>query len=184
MATSHLKNTVPGELTDELMEFCVSISAEQPRFVPSRPQFGAKASTCFDNVARHVAREDGRLVCGWAVWHLPGYYFEAEHHGVWEKPSRELVDVSPQINRSRSILFLPDPTSPYDPTNFRSNILQPERGSDLGERIVNLANRRNEILDSYRAGGRTGAEISVADAIELELVESQLASLGSLVGGQ
>lgn len=185
MSRSRHLNTVPRELTDDLIDFCASISAEPPQFVPSRPILAAKPGFCFDNVARQVRRKAGGVVCGWAIWHLRGAYFEAEHHGVWQHPSGQLVDVSPQINRARRILFLPDTAAPHDPLNFRSNILQAEPGSSFGQRIVEIASRRNAIIDSYRSGGKRSAVFTDAHAAELETIEEEITELvSSRAGGR
>jgi len=174
---SRVPNTVPREVKPELLDFCSSISSEQPRFVPSRPTFGAKPGFCFDNVQRHRSRKGGEVACGWAIWHFRGAYFEAEHHGVWCSPAGALMDVSPQLNGSRQILFLPDPSAPYDPLQFRSNILRAESGSALGEEIVAVASRRNQILDTYREGGAREALVSDEDQAQLTVLQQQLQAL-------
>jgi hypothetical protein len=51
-------------------------------------------------------------VSGWAIWTVPGIYLEAEHHGVWQNKRGDLIDVSPQMNAGRRLLFLPDPNVP------------------------------------------------------------------------
>lgn len=130
-----------------------------------------------DNVAAHVEQNGGGVEYGWAVWHLRGAYFEAEHHGVWRDLNGQLIDVSPQVNDYSRILFLPDPAAVYEATTFRSNKLQAEPGSLAGAKIVELAGRRYRILDSYRPGGASLATLSWSDQFQIAMIEDQLRSL-------
>lgn len=118
-----MPDTLPRTVTAEIGAFCRTIAEGDPVFVRCRPDNDAVASECFDNVARKVARAGGSVVSGWAIWNTPGVYLEAEHHGVWRRRTGELVDVSPQPNLPRRILFLPDPAAVYDPLAHRDNVL-------------------------------------------------------------
>ncbi|QQK03787.1 hypothetical protein JFN94_06390 [Burkholderia anthina] len=73
----------------------------------------ALVDECFPNVALEVERSGGRQVLGWALWELPGIYFEAEFHAVWEKPDGTLVDITPKKESTSRILFLRDPNAIY-----------------------------------------------------------------------
>jgi hypothetical protein len=148
-----MADTVPSKITERLLAFCRTVAPTRPRFIPSKPSTDAQPSACFDNTERKVERAGGSLVCGWAIWSLPGVYYEAEHHGVWQNRRGAFIDVSPQINGSRRILFLPDPEAAYDPLSYRSNILQAATNDPLATEFVELANRRNQIQDGYREGG-------------------------------
>jgi hypothetical protein len=167
-------DTVPSRMTERLLAFCRSLSPHPPKFIPSKPSADAQASACFDNVARKVSRAGGSLVCGWAIWRLPGVYFEAEHHGVWRNRRGELIDVSPQINGARRILFLPDPEAAYDPLEHRSNILRPASDDPLALEFVQLGNRRNVIQDAYRQGGARLAVFTSPDQRELAQIQIRL----------
>jgi hypothetical protein len=170
-------DTVPSKITEPLLAFCRTISPHPPKFIPSRPSADAQASACFDNVGRKVSRAGGSIACGWAIWRLPGVYFEAEHHGVWRNRRGELVDVSPQINGARRILFLPDPEVQYDPLGYRSNVLQPASDDPLAVEFVQLANRRNAIQDAYREGGVRMAVFSSSDQRELAEIQLRLQAI-------
>lgn len=146
-------DTLPKRLTPPLLAFCATISSERPAFIPSRPSSDAHPGHCFDNVARKIERSRGNIAYGWAIWHLPGAYYEAEHHGVWRKRSGELVDVSPQFNGYPKILFLPDPGAVYDPHAFRSNRLAPDGADSRSIDITGLVRERYEVLDACRARG-------------------------------
>jgi hypothetical protein len=162
-------DTVPRRVTARIVEFCSTLSPETPRFIKSHPSADAVQGHCFDNVGRKIERAGGSVQYGWAIWHLPGLYLEAEHHGVWRKRSGELVDVSPQINGTRRILFLPDVAAIYDPMNIRSNVIVADRSDDLdASALVSAMLCRNEILDGYRAGGALAAFIRDEDQREMD----------------
>ena len=105
-------DTVPRTINEPLLAFCDIIAPRRPKFIPSKPSADAQPSACFDNAARKVERAGGSLVSGWAIWTVPGIYLEAEHHGVWQNKRGDLIDVSPQMNAGRRLLFLPDPNVP------------------------------------------------------------------------
>lgn len=127
-------------------------------FIRSKASSDAQLGYCFDNVARKIERAGGTTACGWAVWHFPGAYFEAEHHGVWRKRSGELVDVSPQYNTYPKILFLPDPTAVYDPLSFRSNQVVADGEAPRSIEVVALMRERYAVLDACRARSAAGPD--------------------------
>lgn len=170
-------DTVPEKISALLLDFCHTIASGRPRFIPSKPSADAETSACFDNVARKVERAGGSLASGWAIWSVRGIYFEAEHHGVWRNRRGELVDVSPQPNSGRRILFLPDPDAPYDPLKHRSNVLRPASDDPRAIEFVELANRRNEIQDAYREGGNRIALFTLSDQRELGEIQRRLERL-------
>lgn len=167
-------DTVPKMLTPELRQFCAQLSPNRPRFVKSRPVPDAKFGECFNNVARAVLARGGSTVYGWAIWHLKGAYFEAEHHGIWQKKSGDWLDVTPQVNGFRKIVFLPDPDAIYDPINFRLNVMQSVAGSAIGQKIVAASLRRNSILARYRAGGVRVATLSEEDNAEVNRLLAEI----------
>ena len=160
-----------------MLAFCRTIAPSRPTFIPSKPSADAQPSACFDNVARKLERAGGSVAAGWAIWSVPGIYFEAEHHGVWRNRRDELVDVSPQPNSGRRILFLPDPDAPYDPMKHRSNILRPASEDPRAIEFVGLANRRNQIQDAYREGGNRIALFTLSDQRELGEIQRRLERL-------
>lgn len=166
--------TVPKRITPELLSFCATISRETPVFIRSTPAADAEPAWCFDNVMRTIARAGGERVFGWAIWHIPGLYFEAEHHGVWRSPEGELVDVSPQLGNATQILFLPDPGAVYDPTNFRPNIIADAGGDAIASEFVSMAARRIAIQHSYRTDEHFAPDYSEQDQRELDRIQVRL----------
>ena len=94
-------NTVPRTLTPALLQFCAFISRGEPVFIPSVPVRRAATSFCFENVARRVEEKGGLIAYGWAIWHMPGLYFEAEHHAVGESACCSSLTMAPSTTRSR-----------------------------------------------------------------------------------
>lgn len=176
-------NTVPGAISAEVKAFCVSIAPSRPMYIRSKPFRTATPSACFDNVSSKIARAGGSMVCGWAIWTVPGVCFEAEHHGTWRSRAGEIIDVTPQPNEARRILFLPDDAAPYDPQAHRSNIIRPVEGNPLAAEFVELANRRNAILDAYRAGGNRVALLTVSDQRDLDQIQVRMLRLWGLLTG-
>jgi len=176
-----MPNTVPKSVTEELRAFCRSIASGTPVFVRCRPDADAVPSECFDNVARKVGRAGGSMLPGWAIWTISGAYHEAEHHGVWRRRSGELIDVSPQPNLPKRILFLPDPTAVYNPLAHRDNVLVAASDDPAAVEFVSLGNRRNAIHGAYRKGGNRLALLTLSDQKELGWIEQRLRELGPLV---
>lgn len=160
-------NTVPGSITSSILEFCRSIAPNEPAFIISVPLRRSATSFCFENVDRKIARNGGSKVFGWAIWHIPDRYFEAEHHAVWRNKNGGLIDVSPQMGQRRRMLFLPDPSAVYDPKCPRPNVLAPDGTSPEALEFVQLGNQRNALLMRCRIPG--SAEIRLFDADQNEL---------------
>lgn len=174
--------TLPRVLTARLLEFCRSISAEQPRFIASRPSKDALLDYCYDNVSRKISRAGGSLVCGWAIWQTKGVYFDAVHHCVWRKRSGETLDVSPQQNNYNKILFLHDETSAFDPLNVRDSLFAPDSDDPLALEFVFLAKRRTQIHNSYKSGGAMFAFFSNADQAELDQLNGRMGEIMRMLG--
>jgi hypothetical protein len=147
--------------------------------VKSKPNGKSKQSHCFDNVARQIKRRRGSVAYGWAIWHWPGKYFEAEHHGVWRSPGGILLDVSPQLDGRRGILFLPDPTAVYDPLAPRSNILEAEGDDPIANEFVDAGRECLAIMHKYRKLGIAQPLSSVADDLRILQLRMRMETLSA-----
>jgi hypothetical protein len=104
---------VPDSNEPAVAEFCQTIKAgQQPVYVPVKTAADAKPSDCYFNVDAKIKAAGGSIEYGWALWHYPGKFIEAEHHAVWVSPEGDRVDVSPHTT-GEQILFLPDPEMDY-----------------------------------------------------------------------
>lgn len=167
-------NTVPRAVTPALLEFCGSIAPIEPVFVPSIPPKRAATSFCFENVARRMKEKGGSIAYGWAIWHMPGVYFEAEHHAVWRNKLGNLIDVSPQMGGRKRLLFLPDDSAVYDPYAIRQNVMAPDGESGRAKRVAELGNRRHRLLIRCRVPGTAEIRLSQDDQMEMSDIDRQI----------
>lgn len=174
LSAASTPDTVPRSLTPALLKFCVSISSSDPVFVTSIPPKRAPRSFCFENVARRVRDKGGSIAYGWAIWHLPGLYFEAEHHAVWRNKLGNLIDVSPQMGGRRRLLFLPDDGAVYDPFAIRQNVMAPDGDSERALRMTELGNRRHALLIRCRIAGTAEIRLYEHDQMELADIDRQI----------
>lgn len=166
--------SAPREIDDDVLRFCRGISPEAPFYVPVKPVSKGKMSRCFDNVARQIKRRRGSIAYGWAIWHWPGRYFEAEHHAIWRSPAGFQVDVSPQLDGRKRVLFLPDPEAVYEPSAVRSNILGVDGDDPTATEFVALGCAWSKIRDSYRIEGMTAVMPTFADNARLCELQSRM----------
>lgn len=106
--------TTPKSITPEVKAFCESLSNEEPLYLNITDDVFAKTARCYLNANNLAEWMDGEMVFGWAIWEMPGIYLTAEHHAVAEV-DEELIDVTPQFNREKRILFLPDRITEFTP---------------------------------------------------------------------
>lgn len=174
MKGSNAPNTVPRSLTPALLEFCATIAPAEPVFIPSVPIKRAPTSFCFENVARKVREKGGSIAYGWAIWHRPGLYFEAEHHAVWRNKLGNLIDVSPQMGGRKRLLFLSDESAIYDPFALRPNIMAPDGNSERARQMVDLGTRRHALLIRCRVPGTAEIRLYEQDQLELAAIDRQI----------
>ncbi|MHC8348670.1 hypothetical protein ACYZT7_04655 [Pseudomonas sp. RT4P38] len=104
-------NTVaPVGLQQRILDFCKTISAEQPVVLNVTPKPFSQVSECFSNVATQVEKEGGEAVHGWLIWDWPAVFTEAEFHAVWKSPDGILQDITPAFDGDQQVVFLPDHT--------------------------------------------------------------------------
>ena len=168
----------PDHIDDATLAFCATIAPAMPVYVPVRPAPGAKFIHCFDNSVIAAAHHGGEAVYGWAIWRWSGRWFEAEHHAVWRSPAGELIDVTPQTGDPARILFVADPTAPYEPATFRRNIMAPDAGNPRAREYIALVAERADITDRYWTPGTLVLPLfSEADQARLAPIDAKMAEL-------
>lgn len=104
-----LGTTTPIEISEDIVKFCAGIDPSQvPVFLTLQPNPKAILSECFANVQEHIKENGGSIQLGWVIWETPGIMLEGMFHAVWRSPEGKLVDVTPQMDGERQLLFLPD----------------------------------------------------------------------------
>ncbi|WP_447763339.1 hypothetical protein [Sphingopyxis panaciterrae] len=128
-------------------------------------------------MAEKVRQKGGEITYGWAIWHRPNLYFEAEHHAVWRNDLGNLIDVSPQLGGRKRMLFLADAAAVYDPFAPRQNIMAADGDSPRAIEIAELGNRRHALLMRCRVPGTAAIELYEPDQAELSEIDRQLHAL-------
>jgi len=125
------KSEPPREITAEVLELCREIDPDRSPFrisVMNLP--GASDGPEFVALKNHVAREGGRVQFGWLLREVPGWYLEAEFHGVWVSPGGEMFAVLPGHEGETGQLFLPDSRRTFQgrtiPGRFRALSTSPD----------------------------------------------------------
>src|SRR5436305_1474955 len=99
----------PGEITPEILAFCRQLDAtREPVWVPVHPVPEATPGLDLATLKSHVARHGGGIQWGWMIRETPGWFLEAEFHGVWISPGGDLIVLTPEKASERRLLFLPD----------------------------------------------------------------------------
>lgn len=168
----------PEQIDAATLAFCATLSPITPVYVPVRPVPEAKWIHCFENSERQAARAGGDAIYGWAVWHWPGRWFEAEHHAVWRSRDGALVDVTPQTGEPERVLFVEDPTAPYDPSTFRRNRMAPDGGNAWAREYIALVDERAAITRLYWSPGTLVLPLfSEEDRARLAPIDARMAEL-------
>jgi len=153
------------------------VQGGQPSLIPSSPLPGAPEKECFEIVASHVERHGGEAVYGWAIWEVRGVYVEAEYHCVWKTPDGELRCLTPFPLAFDSILFLPDPTRPYQGRQV-DNVREALANDVDVYRFLYLAKRMFEITNQGDLANQHGLiRLPPKAAKEYRKIEGELAKL-------
>ena len=99
--------TTPSELTEDVLDFCKEVETSTPFFVEVKPADFARPNFCFQNVETQIENFSGKKCYGWEIWYKKGMIIEAEFHCIWQSPEGRFLDITPQMDGERKILFLP-----------------------------------------------------------------------------
>lgn len=145
----------PNSITRDIARLCREASrSESPVYVPLVPDDNAIPNMCFPNVSRVVAEMGGSVLHGWRIWEWTSVLVEAEFHAVWRRPDESLVDITPEENGERRILFLPDASKRFEgvqvdsirmPLSNDPNVLELIRVSEQIYRVLNTGDRAGKI---------------------------------------
>lgn len=91
------------------------------------------------------------------------------------------MDVSPQINQARRILFLPDPNQVFDPNEPKKNLFDVAADDPEAHKFVQLARERYDIYHEYRKTGAREVYISDADRQRIFVIEEAMRQILSRI---
>jgi hypothetical protein len=97
-------------------------------------------------VEAEVARDGGRMLCGWQLWEWPHVLVEAEFHVVWLSPEGEMVDITPKPHQETRILFVHDERRCYTSVSI-DNIRMPLRDDQVIRHFVRVSEARTRVLN-------------------------------------
>ena len=107
----------PQHIDSRVLAFCERLCpSSRPQYVLVKPQPGAKLLDCHNIVKEKVRVDGGRQVFGWQISEVTGIHLEAQFHSIWESPTGEFLDTSPEEFGQPAILFLEDPHRSYTGT--------------------------------------------------------------------
>lgn len=164
-----------------LIEQKLGLPSNAAIVVPYESVDGARALYCFQNVRDVVAKKGGQILNGWLVWQHENFFVEAEHHAVWQKPTGEVICITPQTPPEESITFIPDPPVAYDfktglvTHNIRIALLNDSRL----QQFFKACEQQTDLLNSKRRMTKRGplVELSRSDAAkisQLDILKSDL----------
>lgn len=150
MSENNDKCSTPKLISDDVRRLLRKIGTSQdPFYVSVAPVPGARPAECHANVRVTVQNNGGEHILGWIIWEWPGKLIEGQLHSIYRSASGEYVDVTPQPDGERTILFCPDASYAYSgvqPDNVRL-VLSDDRET---LRRVRIAEQRHRLHLQYR----------------------------------
>ncbi len=162
--------TTPSKITEKIRAFCGKLVMDDPEFLDVQPEPTSDVGMCYLNAEATAKRLGATVVNGWLIWEQPGVYLTAERHGVVEL-NNKFLDVTPQSQGEKKVLFLPDRLAGSTPTP-QANKYEPLVSHPLVLRFVELA-RSNSKLEM--TGKMFGMEWARNDIEKTRLLDSFLA---------
>jgi hypothetical protein len=99
--------TTPQEISGTVLEFCRSLSNQDPFFIQCEPESWSRLGCCDTNVEKYIENVGrGKAVFGYRIWSSGANYVEAESHTIW-CDGAAVRDVSFSNEGESRILFVP-----------------------------------------------------------------------------
>lgn len=132
----------PPAINEKVKKFCAEIEKNSgPIFLDVEKLPHSIELDCYENVAKQIAKEGGKIQYGWQLWEWPGVMLESEFHAVWVDKQGSLHDITPkQIERINKILFLPDDLRIYEGHQI-DNIRTPFQDDPLIKEFIDNAHK-------------------------------------------
>ncbi|MEN2402318.1 SEC-C domain-containing protein [Flavobacterium sp. MC2016-06] len=139
----------------------------QPVTVPVIPETYSKELQCYYNVEQKIEKDGGKIHYGWNI-HQLATLIEGEHHAVWENDKGELIDITPNQDRTTEILFCSDEKTTYSGVNI-GNIRMNITDNKMVDDII-LFYETNDLFWTY--GERKDEEVVNMPTIIVKMIES------------
>ena len=91
----------------------------RPLLVKVEPGPGYRELKCWFNALQHATMYGGGPIFGWSIWKRADDRFFAQHHAVWRSDLGDYLDVTPNDDLAKCILFIPDGRAPFDYFGYR-----------------------------------------------------------------
>lgn len=139
--------STPAQVTPAVRRLADTISpGNEPIYLTVQSEPDAVVHECFPNVEAKIARDGGRMLCGWQIWEWPHVMVEAEFHAVWKSPEGKLVEVTPKPHGEVRILFVPDPRRTYQGLAI-DNVRKPLRDDQMIRHFIRVAELKTDVLN-------------------------------------
>lgn len=102
--------STPKIIDSDVTSFCKNLgNANKPYYLNTEPFHWSRVNCCDLNVKKIVKEQGGEIIFGFKIWSIPKLYIEASLHSIWENPNGKLIDITPNEDGEKTVLFLPEP---------------------------------------------------------------------------
>lgn len=124
----------------------IIVPGGKAHYLAVTPEGDAQVNECFPNVAAKVARDGGRMLCGWQLWEWPHVMVEAEFHAVWLSPVGAMVDITPKPQGETTIFFVPDLRRSYEGETV-DNVRRAIRDDLLVHHLIKVSETITQVMN-------------------------------------
>jgi uncharacterized protein YchJ len=154
---------IPTDQIEELIKLLPETNT--PKIIPVYVEPSADINFCFQNVEKQVDNFGGLQIFGWKIW-KHNFMIEAEFHSIWKNKSDELVDITPQIDNAKQILFIQDNKTKYNGQQI-DNIRLRTINNKLVDDYIELAKAKYALMNRGERANQNGL-------VELEEKEAKI----------
>ncbi len=166
----------PDTLDEKILEFCKSISKEQPVYLSVEKESDSVVNDCYINVESKVKRDGGSIQYGWQVWITEPYLIEAEFHAVWVDTNGTMHDITQKELPTNKILFVPDNIKAYEDVQV-DNIRKSLVNDKLVTSLIQLSEERFSILNkgelAHMHGQLSIEDLGMKNFLRLQQIEEE-----------
>jgi len=106
-----MSNLQLTKVSENLQKLIKKLNTQiEPQLVPVETEPYSEYLQCFNNVTQKIKKDGGMIHYGWHI-HYNKFLCEAEHHAVWENEDGKLIDITPNEDAKKEIVFISDNNS-------------------------------------------------------------------------